>query len=737
MQKELAELQNSLDRAQVLDEEAVQTFLRIKPKLELMSGATETLRSALPKRNLLEEDPSIDGAASKRIEELLGKVRVLKSLREQLVKQFREGIAKDDITQLLITSSDPKAVIAAELPKHQKAAEEITKNFESQKKLLPALIEAHATYAGLKRANNALFDKQEAFVADLLGCFDLFRELQNRAKQAESFYQQFDERLVVYKRKLMESMMGRPPGQDPTPPPAANPFPKPSGSATPPPASLYSHIELPTDDMSVRRYTDSHMGRPEAAVMRRGSEVSRAGGKDHFRRLSVGNPFDAESMVAEMGERLRGEEVSSSSPRTSSTTKTPPVAHSSPPKAGGAALFAKIEEEEEEEHGGDGSMNSPKAANPDPLLSFSSPFTASGHSLRYNSALEQTVMALRQHVDELALIHPSGQSGFEKDFGTLTIEDLKFHDNNNCRVGLANTDKNRYRDIMPYDIARVRLLPADSTSTSDGYINASLIKSLLAGSPDFICSQGPMHSTVGDFWRMVKQQRVRVIVMVTNVSEGGRIKCEQYWPSRRGDTLSFPQSDAGFAVDVIWREERVFATWIERDLAVIEYRPDGTVTRKVTQFHFTTWPDRGTPNSPREFLTFRDAVARQFRVALHESRTAGEPQCPMLVHCSAGVGRTGTFCCIYAALEFLPHLASISLPGPVAKIDMLEIIRQMRKSRRYMVQTSDQYEFCYKCTLDGSFDFLNSVRPTSPSKKTPEKLSSLPSAPSFEEISVS
>jgi len=111
--------------------------------------------------------------------------------------------------------------------------------------------------------------------------------------------------------------------------------------------------------------------------------------------------------------------------------------------------------------------------------------------------------------------------------------------------------------------------------TACDYVNACHIPPLHDGSPEYICSQGPIPATVGDFWKLVKQQRTRVVVMVTNLIEMQRRKCEQYWPDSDGETLSFPESSAGFAVDVTRTGETVFSGWIERYFSVVEWHPDG------------------------------------------------------------------------------------------------------------------------------------------------------------------
>ncbi|EHB13465.1 Receptor-type tyrosine-protein phosphatase H, partial [Heterocephalus glaber] len=240
-------------------------------------------------------------------------------------------------------------------------------------------------------------------------------------------------------------------------------------------------------------------------------------------------------------------------------------------------------------------------------------------------------------------------------------------------VALApeNKAKNRYRNVLPYDWSRVPLQPLRDEPGSD-YINASFIPGLWSPQ-DFIAAQGPLLRTVGDFWRLVWEQQSRTIVMLTNCVESGRVKCEHYWP------LDAQPCIHGH-LQVALVGEEVTEDWAVRDLQLLHTEEQKTLP--VRQFHYLAWPDHGVPPSPDPLLAFW-RVLRQW---LDETSEGGRP----VVHCSAGVGRTGT---LIALDVLLRQLESEGLVGPFG------FVRKMRQSRPLMVQTEAQYVFLHQCIL--------------------------------------
>ncbi|XP_062613537.1 receptor-type tyrosine-protein phosphatase T-like, partial [Saccostrea cucullata] len=226
-----------------------------------------------------------------------------------------------------------------------------------------------------------------------------------------------------------------------------------------------------------------------------------------------------------------------------------------------------------------------------------------------------------------------------------------------------NMPKNRFKTTFPYDHSRV-ILEVGKGFTSD-YINANYIENM-GGKREFIACQGPRENTLVDHWRMIWQEHVEYIVMLTNLIEGPKVKCHQYWPDEKKELDINP-----FSVTLV--EEKVYAYFVERKMTVQKKRVTGS--RTVVQYHYTRWPDHGTPN-PLNLVVFH----RHFR---HKIRST---QHPIIVHCSAGIGRTGTF----IALDVLSRYGKDK-----GKVNVIEYVKAMRKDRMTMIQNVDQYMFLY------------------------------------------
>ncbi|XP_011852341.1 PREDICTED: receptor-type tyrosine-protein phosphatase H [Mandrillus leucophaeus] len=234
-----------------------------------------------------------------------------------------------------------------------------------------------------------------------------------------------------------------------------------------------------------------------------------------------------------------------------------------------------------------------------------------------------------------------------------------------------NNGKNRYRNVLPYDWSRVPLKPIHEEPGSD-YINASFMPGLRSPQ-EFIATQGPLPQTVGDFWRLVWEQQSHTLVMLTNCMEAGRVKCEHYWPLD-----SQPCTHGHLQVTLVGEE--VMENWTVRELQLLQVEEQKTLS--VRQFHYQAWPDHGVPSSPDILLAFW----RMLRQWLDQTTEGGPP----IVHCSAGVGRTGT---LIALDVLLRQLQSQGLLGPFS------FVRKMRESRPLMVQTEAQYVFLHQCIL--------------------------------------
>ncbi|XP_070116228.1 receptor-type tyrosine-protein phosphatase F isoform X21 [Equus caballus] len=241
-------------------------------------------------------------------------------------------------------------------------------------------------------------------------------------------------------------------------------------------------------------------------------------------------------------------------------------------------------------------------------------------------------------------------------------------ENSNLEV---NKPKNRYANVIAYDHSRVILTSIDGVPGSD-YINANYIDGYRKQNA-YIATQGPLPETMGDFWRMVWEQRTATVVMMTRLEEKSRVKCDQYWPARGTETYGLIQVTLLDTVEL--------ATYTVRTFAL--HRSGSSEKRELRQFQFMAWPDHGVPEYPTPILAFLR------RVKACNPLDAG----PMVVHCSAGVGRTGCFIVIDAMLERMKHEKTVDIYGHVTC---------MRSQRNYMVQTEDQYVFIHEALLEAA-----------------------------------
>ncbi|KPP76936.1 receptor-type tyrosine-protein phosphatase alpha-like [Scleropages formosus] len=236
-----------------------------------------------------------------------------------------------------------------------------------------------------------------------------------------------------------------------------------------------------------------------------------------------------------------------------------------------------------------------------------------------------------------------------------------------------NKEKNRYVNILPYDHSRVHLSLLEGVPDSD-FINASYINGYQEKNK-FIAAQGPKEETVNDFWRMIWEQNTATIVMVTNLKERKECKCAQYWPDQGCWTYG--------SIRVSVEDVMVLVDYTIRKFCIQQV---GDVSGKkpqrlVTQFHFTSWPDFGVPFTPIGMLKFLK------KVKACNPQYAG----PIVVHCSAGVGRTGTFIVIDAMLDMM---------AAEKKVDVFGFVTRIRAQRCQMVQTDMQYVFIFQALLE-------------------------------------
>ncbi|XP_075603750.1 phosphatidylinositol phosphatase PTPRQ isoform X3 [Balearica regulorum gibbericeps] len=269
-----------------------------------------------------------------------------------------------------------------------------------------------------------------------------------------------------------------------------------------------------------------------------------------------------------------------------------------------------------------------------------------------------------QHVEELCT---NNNLKFQEEFSELPkfLEDLASTD-----ADLPwNRSKNRFANIKPYNNNRVKLMPDAGIPGSD-YINASYVSGYLCPN-EFIATQGPLPGTVGDFWRMVWETRAKTLVMLTQCFEKGRIRCHQYWPEDNKPVTVFGD------IVITKLMEDIQIDWTIRDLK-IERHGDCMMVR---QCNFTSWPEHGVPETTAPIIHF----VKLIRASRAHDNT------PMVVHCSAGVGRTG----VYIALDHLTqHVNDHDF------VDIYGLVAELRSERMCMVQNLAQYIFLHQCVLD-------------------------------------
>lgn len=271
----------------------------------------------------------------------------------------------------------------------------------------------------------------------------------------------------------------------------------------------------------------------------------------------------------------------------------------------------------------------------------------------------------------------SGKAGFWEEFEHLQQQECKHLFSRKDGQRPENRAKNRYKNILPFDMTRVKLNDVDPDVPFSDYINANYIKvddeSTLDGhNKTYIATQGCLQNTISDFWSMVWQGNTRVIVMTTKEVERGKPKCVRYWPDE-GQTKEYGK----YKLQHI--SESSNADYTLREFSVT--KEGEAEPRSVFHYHFTAWPDHGVPSDPGCVLNFLHDV-NQRQESIPDSG-------PIVVHCSAGIGRTGTFIVIDMIVDL------IKKQGLACEIDIQRTIQMVRTQRSGMVQTEAQYKFVY------------------------------------------
>ncbi|XP_037933766.1 tyrosine-protein phosphatase non-receptor type 61F isoform X2 [Teleopsis dalmanni] len=234
---------------------------------------------------------------------------------------------------------------------------------------------------------------------------------------------------------------------------------------------------------------------------------------------------------------------------------------------------------------------------------------------------------------------------------------------------------NRYRDVNPYDHSRIVIHRG-----SVDYINANLVKFDRA-ERKYILTQGPLGDTVGHFWLMVWEQNTKAILMLNKLMEKKQVKCHLYWPERKGAEHALKLNEVKLTIELLRCEE--YKDYCRRWFKLTDV--ESNQSREIIQFHYTTWPDFGIPSSPVAFLRF-----------LKQVRDSGalEPDVgPAVVHCSAGIGRSGTFCLVDCCLVLIDRGED--------DVSVKDVLSELRTYRMGLIQTMDQLYFSYQAIIEG------------------------------------
>lgn len=246
-----------------------------------------------------------------------------------------------------------------------------------------------------------------------------------------------------------------------------------------------------------------------------------------------------------------------------------------------------------------------------------------------------------------------------------------------------NTERNRIREVVPYEENRVELVPTKENNT--GYINASHIKVTVGGEEwHYIATQGPLPHTCHDFWQMVWEQGVNVIAMVTAEEEGGRSKSHRYWPK-----LGSKHSSATYGKFKVTTKFRTDSGCYATTGLKVKHLLSGQ-ERTVWHLQYTDWPDHGCPEEVQGFLSYLEEIqsVRRHTNSVLDSSNPCNP--PIVVHCSAGVGRTGVVILTELMVGCLEHNE---------KVDVPVMLRHLREQRMFMIQTIAQYKFVYQVLI--------------------------------------
>ncbi|CAF3333766.1 unnamed protein product [Rotaria socialis] len=286
---------------------------------------------------------------------------------------------------------------------------------------------------------------------------------------------------------------------------------------------------------------------------------------------------------------------------------------------------------------------------------------------------DSTSIPINQFTGYVGRMHKDGDFGFVRLFEDVCEVSKTYTFPADVSQLEYNKARNRYTNILTYDHSRVKL-SSDDRDGRGNYINANYVDGHHKANA-YIATQGPMPNTINDFWRMIWEKDVSVLVMITNIKERGRVKCDLYWPQEGSETYGNIQVTLVSTISYAYYVKRIFAIRSKNNRKRIAFE------RLVHHFHYTDWPDHGVPLFTLPVLSFIR------RSSACNPETGG----PIVVHCSAGVGRTGTYIVVDTMLKKIREQHSLNIPS---------FLKHIRQQRNFLVQTEEQFIFIYDVLLE-------------------------------------
>ncbi|KAM6315230.1 LOW QUALITY PROTEIN: tyrosine-protein phosphatase non-receptor type 23 [Aegotheles albertisi] len=679
--------------------------------LRLLSGPLEQVRAALPSPTLTEDDKQV----LQNLKRILSKVQEMRDQRMSLEQQLREMIQKDDITTSLVTTdrSEMKKLFEEQLKKYDQIKVYLEQNLAAQENVLKALTDANVKYAAVRKTLAEVEHKWNTTVQTLVASYEAYEDLMKKSQEGKDFYTDLEAKATkllekaraacqaaeANRQQILEKELKKQPPPRPTAPkpPLQKKPPEPDAAGMDP-----GDLELPKELRSLPPdLLAAHLARwppptplpppeplpplPRFLPPPNPFPYTQGGGLQPF-GCPPPHPPHAFTPGVEPGGVVvvPGPLVPSPAPSPQPGGGTP----QRPPPGPGEVPFQRqssstddlLSSSPESQHGG------AAAAGGQPLLQPTKVDTTDGQKkpkavqLIEEDPYEKPERVLRL-AEELEIFRgvverlekPGAGGVSELDLLWKELQEAQERDARQLSIAIARcySMKNRHQDIMPYDRNRVVL-----RSGKDDYINASRVEDLSPYCPTIIATQAPLLGTAADFWLMVYEQKVSVIVMLVSEQELDKQKVLRYFPAERGQPM------VQGPVTLVLTSLKVTPSHVER-MVTLQYR-DQSLKRTVVHLQFTSWPELGLPDSTGTLLRFLQEVQGHCRHQrpLHP---------PLLVHCSSGVGRTGAFCLLYAATRDLE--AGQGIP------ELGTLVRRLRQQRKHMVQEKLHLKFCFEAVL--------------------------------------